>query len=263
MFTSKTKRGRHRLPSQRKPSWPVAVAVAAMLAAPFATAGVANAGLGDPGVVGDWATYNTNDGSEDLYGVPWHPGVNQDEVDSDILSAFQARLTWANVSAANLGTSIETDSLAGEVVAGPDGGGLVAYFAYKLENGAVAGGGAPRLFVEVDGVFYNTADSPFPFINEDEGDTWGDGYDGGGAVLLPEGGTIGRVGIVYDNGVEGSVVVSAPTIGTTTVFFAGDGGGEPPVEPEAGPPHDGGQSVAEYVKEHGGPPPHANAKANR
>lgn len=243
-----------------------AVIALATLLSLVGLASTASAGAGDGGTVADWTTYNTNDGTESLYPGVWTEDANQVELDPEYLSSVKARLTWANVSGANLGTSIETDTFAGEIVtahpndADPDAEQqVVAYFMYDLQDGAVAGGGAPRLFVEVDGTYYNTADHSFPFVDE-----WGD-WDGGGAILLPIGGTIGKVGIVYDNGVEGSVVVSSPiidSVGIGSVLFFDDVVEEEPGD-EKLPPHEGGQSVAEYVKENGGPPPHSKAKANR
>jgi hypothetical protein len=92
------------------------------------------------------------------------------------------------------GTSYEHVDLGVELADGD-----VISFDYALE-GAVCGGGQPRLFVEIDGTYTNT------FDGNDEGDcgqlTDGNGASSAGTVVLTyegDGGTIGHAGIVFDN----------------------------------------------------------------
>jgi hypothetical protein len=116
---------------------------------------------------------------------------------------------------------------------------------FSLHDGAAVGGGAPRVFAKVDGTYVSalgTVDVP--------------GGDTGGATLILPAGTITHFGLVYDNGVAGRVAVDAPR------FVSADGSKEITVL-FAEQFRNFGEEVSTYVKAHGGPPPHANAKVNR
>lgn len=86
-------------------------------------------------------------------------------------------------------------------------------FTYKLSEGAVYGGGVPRVFVEISGEFFNTFD----------GDPADAGHDNGDGtftktVTIRKNGRIGQAGVVADSGV-GSVTVSNLTIAGKVIEF--------------------------------------------
>ena len=91
------------------------------------------------------------------------------------------------------GTSFEHDNLGVSLEAGDQ-----ITFDYVLTEGAVCGGGQPRIFVEVDDASFNT------FDGNDEGDCGelvGQGTTEGTVVATYDGpdGLVGHAGIVFDN----------------------------------------------------------------
>ncbi|HSK24054.1 MAG TPA: hypothetical protein VK906_12795 [Egicoccus sp.] len=117
------------------------------------------------------------------------------------------------------GTSYENADLGVEIAPGD-----VIAFDYELD-GAVCGGGQPRLFVEVDGTYVNT------FDGNDQGDcgelTDGLGTSTSGTVLFTyegEVGTIGHAGIVFDNiSDRGVATISFVEIGDHELDLTDDG----------------------------------------
>lgn len=208
MFISKT-RGRHRAAKQNRSSWALLAAVAVALAAPVATAGVASAGFSED-VVGDWAALDTNTAEGQS---TWTPdAVVSQSTDSHFVGAVTARLVYQPNDQNNLGTSLEIEDLAI-----PSDGGS-AYFCFAPEDGAVVGGGAPRLFVEVDGMYFNTVDhGSTKSLPNENGDSCGE-YTHMATLSIPAG-SVGHVGVVYDNGVPGSVLVLRPVIDGTGILF--------------------------------------------
>ena len=85
-----------------------------------------------------------------------------------------------------LGTSYETQDLGVELETGD-----VISFDYALSEGATCGGGQPRVFVEVDGTYYNTFDGNDDACGGEDG-TVTYTYDG-------ETGDIEHAGVVFDN----------------------------------------------------------------
>lgn len=67
---------------------------------------------------------------------------------------------------------------------------------------ADCGGGVPRMFVVIDGQYYNTFD--------DNPNTCEEGVS---TLVLPVGGTVTQVGLVYDRGDGGVVTYSNATVG--------------------------------------------------
>jgi hypothetical protein len=208
----------------------------------------ANAGYSED-VTGAWAALDTDDGTGSPYPGTWSTeAIVTPSLASGFDSSTEAHLTWNAGSGTggwegefspNLGTSLEIADANFPIEEG-----AVAYFSYELEDGAVAGGGAPRLFVEVDGIYYNTADHGYSY----------DDFNAK-AIDLPAG-EVGHVGIVYDNGVAGTVRVSRPVIDGLGLNFPT---GDDTDESEA---NAFGKEVSAYVKENGGPPPHAKANGN-
>lgn len=208
MFVSMT-RGRHCAAQQNRSSWALLAAVAAALVVPVATAGVASAGFSED-VVGDWAALDTNTAEGQSNWTP--DAVVSPSTDSHFVDAVTARLVYQPNDQNNLGTSLEIEDLAM-----PSDGGS-AYFCFTPEEGAVFGGGAPRLFVEVDGTYFNTVDhGSTESLPNENGDSCGE-YTHMAALSIPTG-TVGHVGIVDDNGVSGSVLVMRPVIDGTGILF--------------------------------------------
>jgi hypothetical protein len=78
-------------------------------------------------------------------------------------------------------------------------------FSYELAEGTdPCGGGVPRLFVVIDGQYYNTFDGD-PDCSEANGNTI--------TYAVPVSGTVTEVGFVYDRGDFGSVTYSNATVG--------------------------------------------------
>lgn len=148
-----------------------------------------------------------------------NPGTSI-EGDTIVLDTTDEALTPA-------GTSYENADLGVEIAPGD-----VIAFDYELD-GAVCGGGQPRLFVEVDGTYVNT------FDGNDEGDcgelTDGLGTSTSGTVLYTyegDAGTVGHAGIVFDNVSDrGVATISLVEIGDHELDLTdgdGDEDGEDP-----------------------------------
>jgi len=127
--------------------------------------------------------------------------------DSTIVDAHTVRLVLAQGNTA--GTSVEITNLDLPVQATKTIG-----FTYKLENGAVYTTGAPRVFIEINGAYYNTFDAApaDPGTNNGDGTftkTW----------TIPANGRVGNAGIVYDNNIPGTVIVKNLTISGQVIDF--------------------------------------------
>jgi hypothetical protein len=121
---------------------------------------------------------------------------------SRILNANTVLLVGGN-------TSVETTNLGIPVQAG-----AVVSFRYQLRGGAQCAGGAPRVFVETQGVYTNSWDQNLP----------GGTQCGKGGVVtftVPGNGRIGAAGVVYDNGGPGQVLVSDLRVNGQRVSFLG------------------------------------------
>lgn len=168
-----------------------------------ATAGLIVVGLAAPSWAHDgwhavqpWETLDTDDGTGDPYPGSWSEDlVPTPSETSQITGPHSATLEWPE-DGPNLGTSIETQELGLEV---PDGTQVSVNF--TLDGGAECTGGAPRVFVFIDGKQINSDD------NCD------------GSLTIDQGGKIGYAGIVYDNGVPGKVEVKDLIIGDRLISF--------------------------------------------
>lgn len=120
-------------------------------------------------------------------------------------------------------TSVETANLNMEIAAL-----TTISFHYELSDGAVCGGGAPRVFVMVAGVNTNSWDQLIG------GDTQC-GEDGDVSFTIATPGTIKEAGVVYDNGTAGTVVVSDLRIGDELVDFRARETGPPTTKPTPKP----------------------------
>lgn len=88
-------------------------------------------------------------------------------------------------------------------------------FTYSLADGAAYSAGSPRVFVEINGEFFNTFD----------GDPTDAGTDNGDGtftktVVIPKNGRVGNAGVVADAG-TGTVTVSNLVISGHSVKFTG------------------------------------------
>jgi hypothetical protein len=233
-------------------SWRIGLAGVIVLAA--AAVGLADAKAGaDVNVGADWQVFNTTYESGQTV---WTPGAVQTEGGpSEILSPTTARLVWSLQSGVNeLGTSIETTDVSIPIETVEP----YAYFQFEMVSGS-PGGGAPRMFVGIDtdgdgapDLYRNTWDHGYVLDDDDVANT---------AVTLPDSGTVVHVGLVLDNAQEGTevLITLSPVIDDVGVLFEDEDGDDSDDESGDGPPHDGGQEVASYVKANGGPPPHAKA----
>ncbi|MFN2636929.1 MAG: hypothetical protein ABR585_07885 [Gemmatimonadaceae bacterium] len=120
---------------------------------------------------------------------------------SSILNSGTVRLLGGN-------TSVENQDLDVPVQAGD-----VVSFRYQLLGGATCTAGAPRVFVEVGGVFTNSWDQLQPGGTQC-------GTNGVVSFTVPSNGRIGQAGIVYDNGGPGAVLVSNLTVDGRSVRFS-------------------------------------------
>ncbi|MFF0372290.1 LPXTG cell wall anchor domain-containing protein [Micromonospora sp. NPDC005087] len=138
--------------------------------------------------------------------------------DSSITSKHSITLVGNNTSveAANLGVDVE----AGDEVR----------FSIALSDGAACSGGAPRVFVVVNGTNTNSWDQ-----NITAGTQCGE--EGTITFKIPAAGTIGQAGVVYDNvAAPGTVVVSDLRISDELVDFqAVEPGAEPTKTPTTPP----------------------------
>lgn len=88
-------------------------------------------------------------------------------------------------------------------------------FTYSLDGGAVYAAGTPRVFVEINGEFYNTFDAN----PEDAGTPNGDGTFTK-TWTIPANGRVGAAGVVADTGV-GTITVTDLVISGHSVKFTG------------------------------------------
>jgi hypothetical protein len=87
--------------------------------------------------------------------------------------------------------------------------GDTASFTYELGEGTdPCGGGVPRLYFLIDGIYYNTIDGD-PECSEAAGNTV--------TYTFPVTGTVTEVGFVYDRGDNGSVTYSDATVGDVEI----------------------------------------------
>ena len=110
-------------------------------------------------------------------------------------------------------TSIETDNLNVPVQAGD-----VISFDIELKNGATCTAGAPRMFVEVGGTYYNSYDDQTGCAG-DSAPSGTNTNDGTVTFTVGQNGRIGQAGLVYDNGIAGTVEFSNVTIDGNPVTF--------------------------------------------
>lgn len=110
-------------------------------------------------------------------------------------------------------TSLETTDLDLPVQAGS-----VVSFHYELEDGAECIGGAPRLFVVMQG---ETANTNSWDSNIGDGLAAACGGDSQNVEFtVPDSGRIGQVGLVYDNGGIGTITISDVMIAGQLVNFS-------------------------------------------
>lgn len=162
--------------------------------------------------------------------APWQPldtsgaGFTQsDSVNSDIVDATTVYLEADSSDPESKGTSIETTDLGVEVTAGDE-----ITFEYELLDGTTCTGGAPRVFIIVNGINTNS------WEELQSGGTQC-GTDGLVTFTAAETGTIGHAGIVYDSGAGGAVKVNNLTVAGKSVLFMepeepGTDPGSPPAE---------------------------------
>ena len=111
--------------------------------------------------------------------------------------------TSATVTIANGGAnSVESPNLNVAVQAGD-----VISFDVAYSNGAVCDAGAPRMFVEIGGVFVNSYDVDNS-TNCAGGTAPPNSTNGTITFTVPSNGRIGQAGFVYDNGIAGTVTFS-------------------------------------------------------
>jgi hypothetical protein len=131
---------------------------------------------------------------------------NWDEKDgANIVDATTVELSNVGTPA---GASLEIQNLNLPVQAGK-----VVTFTYELADGAVYGGGSPRVFFEINGNFVNTHDTNPADAGVDNGDgtftkSW----------TIPQNGRVGAAGIVVDSGV-GTITISDVTVDGQVLQF--------------------------------------------
>jgi hypothetical protein len=131
----------------------------------------------------------------------WEPNAG-----SQIVNATTVKLTGGN-------TSVEIDNLNKAVQAGD-----VVSFRVDFGTNAFCVAGAPRVFVEVSGTFYNSFDQATPCAGGSApGAT--NSTDGLITFTVPVNGRIGQAGIVFDNGNTGDVTISDLTIDGDPIRF--------------------------------------------
>ena len=106
------------------------------------------------------------------------------------------------------GTSVEGTGFNHPVQAGD-----MISFEFSLKDGADCNGGAPRMFVTIDGTTTNSWDQ-----NIDAGEQCGE-PTGEVVFTAPGGGTITDVGFVYDNGNPGTVYITDVLVDGLPVFL--------------------------------------------
>jgi hypothetical protein len=125
---------------------------------------------------------------------------------SQIVDANTVTLTGGN-------TSVEIDNLNKAVQAGD-----VVSFSVNFGANAFCVAGAPRVFVEVGGTYYNSFDQANPCAG---GSAPSDTNNTNGTITftVPENGRIGAAGVVWDNGNTGTVTISNLTIDGDPIKF--------------------------------------------
>ncbi len=125
---------------------------------------------------------------------------------SEILGLHTVSLHNAGTDA---GASVEIEDLNMPVQAQQE-----ISFTYELHDGAVYGGGAPRVFVEMQGTYINTFDG----APSDAGVDNGDGTFTK-TITIGRNGRIGQAGLVMDSG-DGSITVTNLTIAGHLIDFS-------------------------------------------
>jgi hypothetical protein len=126
---------------------------------------------------------------------------------SQIVDANTVRLTGGN-------TSVEIDNLNKAVQAGD-----VVSFTVDFGANAFCVAGAPRVFVEVGGTFYDSFAQANPCAGGSAPGA-GNSTDGVITFTVPVNGRIGAAGVVWDNGNAGTVTITNLTIGGDPIKFA-------------------------------------------
>lgn len=137
--------------------------------------------------------------------------INRGEVGAPFVANAGSTVTATTITLTGGNTSAESPNLNRAVQAGD-----VIAFHYELSGGATCNAGAPRVFVETQGVFTNSWDYNI-----------GDGLAAacGGAshnvtFKVPANGRIGQAGFVYDSGNPGTVTITNFTVDGVAVPFA-------------------------------------------
>ena len=135
-------------------------------------------------------------------------GVNKNWVANDGAEILDADTVVVSNEGTPAGSSVEIANLDLPVQATK-----TVEFTYELADGAVYGGGSPRVFLEINGDYVNTFDSNPEDAGTDNGDgtftkTW----------TIPSNGRVGNAGVVQDSG-TGSITVSNLVISGTPISF--------------------------------------------
>jgi hypothetical protein len=129
---------------------------------------------------------------------PWQTSGWTGSGGSEVVNPDTVRLVLEEGNSA--GTSVENGDVGIPVEAGDE-----ISFRIDLIDGATCNGGAPRMFVEVGGEFFNSFDDQTGCA----GDTAPSSNDNGTVTFtVTKSGTIGDAGFVYDNNTPGIVEFS-------------------------------------------------------
>ena len=135
-------------------------------------------------------------------------GVNTNWAAKDGATIVDANTVTVSNAGTPAGSSVEIQNLDLPVQALS-----TVQFTYELADGAVYGGGSPRVFLEINGDFFNTFDG----APNDAGVANGDGTFTK-TVQIPANGRVGAAGVVQDSGV-GSITVTNLVISGHTISF--------------------------------------------
>ena len=120
------------------------------------------------------------------------------------LDSDENTVTVTGSGPGSLGSSLACET-AIPVVAGES----TVTFTYTLGEGTdPCGGGVPRMYVLINGTYYNTIDGD-PQCEDAAGNTV--------TYTIPVTGTVTEVGFVYDRGDNGSITYSDATVGNVTL----------------------------------------------
>ncbi|HEX5860321.1 MAG TPA: hypothetical protein VFY58_00670 [Nocardioides sp.] len=135
-------------------------------------------------------------------------GVNTDWVANEGAQIIDAATVKVQNAGTVAGSSVEILNLDLPVQATK-----TVEFTYELADGAVYGGGAPRVFLEIDGTYYNTFDA-------DPSDAGVENSDGSFTKTwtIPVNGRVGNAGVVQDAG-AGSITVRDLVISGQAISF--------------------------------------------